>query len=127
MALERLAERGARAGGTAFEGELRDQAERMRQLGLTLCADALATLEHALAANHHRAAPDLAPNAEALLRCAHIIGLAHDNMITKRLLTTLGYPLDKLTMAPWWRASCRTRLQWTDARDGCATPRHTGV
>ncbi len=89
-ALERLAERGARVGGAAFEGELRDQAERMRQLGLTLCADALAALEHALAANRHRAAPDVASSADALLRCAYVIGLAHDDIITTRLLTTLA-------------------------------------
>jgi hypothetical protein len=89
-ALERLAERGARVGSAAFEGELRDQAERMRQLGLPLCADALAALERALAANRHRAAPTVTPSAMALLRCAYIIGLAHDDIITTRLLTTLA-------------------------------------
>ena len=90
LLMERLAERGARVSSARFEGELRDLTERLRQLGLTLCADALAALGDALASNRHRATPNAMQSARALLRCAYVATLAHDDVTVTRALAAVG-------------------------------------
>ncbi|MEO7003681.1 MAG: SWIM zinc finger family protein [Ktedonobacterales bacterium] len=90
LLVERLAERGARVSSERFEGELRDLTERLRQLGLTLCADALAALGDALASNRHRAAPDAMQAARALLHGAYVATLVHDDVTVTRALASVG-------------------------------------
>ncbi|GAB4196284.1 MAG: hypothetical protein OHK0022_13680 [Roseiflexaceae bacterium] len=76
--LEQIAEQGGSRAGT--EGQLRDLAARLRQIGLVICADQLDALASRRAALRHSAAPDPRPAAQALLRAAYVLHLARDQL-----------------------------------------------
>ncbi|HEU4325452.1 MAG TPA: hypothetical protein VFS21_20070 [Roseiflexaceae bacterium] len=85
--LEQIAEQGGSRADA--EGQLRDLAARLRQIGMAICADRLDTLADQRAALRHSAAPDPRPAAHALLRAAYVLRLARDQLSLTQALAAL--------------------------------------
>lgn len=88
--LEQIAEQGGSRADA--EGQLRDQAARLRQIGVAICADRLDALADQRAALRHSAAPDPRPAAHALLRAAYVLRLAREQLGLTQALAALGFP-----------------------------------
>ncbi len=85
--LEQLAERGVRASSPALEEQLRHLAERLRQIGLTACANALARLSARLEASRHQVTPETEQIAHALLHSYYTLRLALEQLsVTEALV-----------------------------------------
>ncbi len=74
--LEQMAERGARASSFITEETLQRVAERLRQVGLSTCAGAVATVAASLASSRHQVQPETEQIAHALLRGYYLLHLA---------------------------------------------------
>jgi hypothetical protein len=81
VAVERLAERGVSVAQVAAEEELHRLAERLRQLGVTVCADSLALLAARLAGRRHQVTPDHRAIARPLLGAAYVLHLALEQLV----------------------------------------------
>jgi hypothetical protein len=86
--LEQVAEQGG-AARSDTEAQLCDVAARLRQVGMTVCADYLTLLAGHLAANRHTAAPDSRRSARVLLLCAYVLQLAYEQVAVTTVLSTL--------------------------------------
>jgi hypothetical protein len=74
--LEQMAERGARASSSTTEETLQRVAERLRQVGLSNCASAIAAVAASLASSRHQVQPETEQIAHALLRGYYLLYLA---------------------------------------------------
>ena len=84
--LEQIAERGARASSPAVEDRLRNLAERMRQIGLVACANAIANVSARLAVSRHQMTPETAEIAHTLLQSYYLLRLAVEQLAVTETL-----------------------------------------
>ncbi len=84
--LEQMAERGARASSPAVEEQLRGQAGRLRQIGLSVCANALASVAARLEASRHQMTPETGQMAQALLHSYYTLRLALEQLAVTEAL-----------------------------------------
>ncbi len=84
--LEQIAERGVRASSPAIEDHLRSLAERMGQIGLTACGNALANVSARLAASRHQMTPEIEQIAHALLHSYYVLRLALEQLAVTEAL-----------------------------------------
>ncbi len=84
--LEQIAERGVRASSPAVEDQLRSLAERMRQIGLIACANALASVAAHMAASRHQMNPESEQIAHALLHSYYLLRLAVEQLAVTEAL-----------------------------------------
>jgi hypothetical protein len=89
--LEQIAERGGRASSPAIEDRLRSLGERMRQIGLIACANALAGVAARLAASRHQLAPETEQIAHALLHTYYTLRLAVEQLAATEVLAHFQY------------------------------------
>ena len=74
--LEQMAERGARASSPAAEEALQRIAGRLRQVGLSGCASAVAVVAASLASSRHQVQPETEQVVRTLLRGYYLLHLA---------------------------------------------------
>ncbi|HEU5200597.1 MAG TPA: SWIM zinc finger family protein [Ktedonobacterales bacterium] len=84
--LEQMAERGARASSATTEEALQRVAERLRQVGLSGCASAIAAVAASLASSRHQAQPETEQIARALLRGYYLLHLAREQQAVAETL-----------------------------------------
>lgn len=84
--LEQIAERGVRASSPAVEDHLRHLTERLRQIGLSACANTLASVSARMAASRHQMAPETEQIAHALLQSYYLLRLALEQLAVTETL-----------------------------------------
>ncbi|HEY7356217.1 MAG TPA: hypothetical protein VH590_07110, partial [Ktedonobacterales bacterium] len=84
--LEQIAERGVRASSPDVEEQLRSLAERLRQVGLSVCANALASVAARLEASRHQLTPETGQIAHALLHSYYTLRLALEQLAVTEAL-----------------------------------------
>ena len=84
--LEQMAERGARASSPAAEEALQRIAGRLRQVGLSGCASAVAVVAASLASSRHQVQPETEQVARALLRGYYLLHLAQEQQAVAETL-----------------------------------------
>jgi len=89
--LEQIAERGVRASSPAVEDRLRNLAERMRQIGLIACANALARVSARLASSRHQMTPETEQIAHALLHSYYTLRLASEQLAVTEALAKYSH------------------------------------
>jgi hypothetical protein len=86
--LEQMAERGARASSATTEETLQQMAERLRQVGLSGCASAVAMVAASLASSRHQVQPETEQIAHALLRGYYLLHLGLEQQAVAEALAS---------------------------------------